>query len=266
MKNMKIFVLLLCAVLPSVILNAAEGRVRVSAANVRLKPQTSAVIVARLKAGDKVEIVGGSSAWFEIKAPSVFVSKSLVDDGKIKGDGVRLRAAASVKSPIVGMVNTGTPVREIADKSNEEWLCIEAPEGVTAFVAASLIDGGDEFRSRKPAESKPEKKKAPSEDAEKVKGEARPFDDLAVEDGSARRASATGMLLPVENSDSKVAYVLATEGKTNYVPLYFVHTAGAGGARLRYFVNKRIRLEGISYKVPNWDVRVLKVSRIIAVD
>jgi hypothetical protein len=109
-------------------------------------------VVAHLKKGDAVTVLGqinldkhkaGEPAqWAQIALPSsthVWINSRFVDAANktVSVKKLNLRAGPGENYSVLGVIESGTPVKEIQTKG--DWMEIEAPANAYAFVAAMYL-------------------------------------------------------------------------------------------------------------------------------
>ena len=127
--------------------------VKADRTNVRAKPAFDGEVLATLKKGDTVEVVGaeagtgvdGSSPkdWTKVALPpqvAVWVYGPLVDGATktVKGKSLNLRAGPGRNYSEIGLLPRGATV--VVVRESDGWLQIEPPAGTYAFVASNLIE------------------------------------------------------------------------------------------------------------------------------
>jgi SH3-like domain-containing protein len=130
--------------------------VKADRTNVRAKPAFDGEVLATLKKGDTVEVVGaeagtgvdGSSPkdWTKVALPpqvAVWVYWPLVDGATktVKGKSLNLRAGPGRNYSEIGLLPHGATVAVV--RETDGWLQIEPPAGTYAFVASNLIERKD---------------------------------------------------------------------------------------------------------------------------
>ena len=130
--------------------------VKADRTNVRAKPAFDGEVLATLKKGDTVEVVGaeagtgvdGSSPkdWTKVALPpqvAVWVYGPLVDGATktVKGKSLNLRAGPGRNYSEIGLLPRGATVAVV--RESDGWLQIEPPAGTYAFVASNLIERKD---------------------------------------------------------------------------------------------------------------------------
>jgi hypothetical protein len=126
------------------------GEVIGDAVYVRSGPSLNHYPVAKLKAGDRVAIVGEDGDWYMILPPPdafSLISGDYVDstDGKqgvVNGDNVRVRAGSSLsdhKYTVQTMLSKGAEVT-ILGKNPDGFLRITPPEGATLWISQQFVE------------------------------------------------------------------------------------------------------------------------------
>ena len=130
--------------------------VKADRTNVRAKPAFDGEVLATLKKGDMVEVLGaeagtgvdGSSPkdWTKVALPpqvAVWVYGPLVDGATkmVKGKSLNLRAGPGRNYSEIGLLPHGATVAVV--RESDGWLQIEPPAGTYAFVARNLIEFKD---------------------------------------------------------------------------------------------------------------------------
>jgi uncharacterized protein YgiM (DUF1202 family) len=120
--------------------------------NVRGKASFVGELIARLNKGDTVKVIeqvirekpraDEPSQWAKIGYPTnvhVWVHTTYIDASNkvVLPKRLNVRAGPGENYSIVGLIEKGTPVKEISAKGN--WLEIEAPADAYAFVAARYL-------------------------------------------------------------------------------------------------------------------------------
>lgn len=136
--------------------DAYTGEVVTERVNVRSGPSTNYYIVARLKAGDRIDVVDQESGWLAIVPPAdcySLISKDYVDidakgNGVVNGDNVRVRAGSDIdhgRYAVQGKLAKGAEVRVIGD-TGDGFLKIASPPGVYVWVHSDYIARVPEVR------------------------------------------------------------------------------------------------------------------------
>jgi hypothetical protein len=116
--------------------------------------------VCKVRAGDRVDIVGERGDWYEILPPEgtfSLVSGDFVDteDGKsgvVNGENVRVRAGSSLndnKYAVQTLLSKGAEVT-ILERNPDGFLRIKPPPGATLWINRAYVERGSE-RSARPA-------------------------------------------------------------------------------------------------------------------
>lgn len=136
--------------------------------NLRAKPGFDGEILGSLKKGETVSVLGEvdglaadgktTRSWSKIALPAkvpVWVYGPLIDTKAktVKAATVNLRAGPGKNYSELGKVSQGTSINIV--RSMEDWIQIEPPAGVFAYVASSLIDTTAPVAPKSTAETKP---------------------------------------------------------------------------------------------------------------
>lgn len=140
------------------VVTATSGRAQTPAVvsgdrlNVRSRPSLSGEVVTQLARGQVVIILeegrrapgttNTASEWVRIELPAlthVWVSAEFVDAtaGTVKPTRLNVRAGPGEEYGVLGTLSEGTAVRKVGE--NKGWLEIEAPTGLSAYVAAGYL-------------------------------------------------------------------------------------------------------------------------------
>jgi hypothetical protein len=120
---------------------------------VRSGPSANHYPVSKLRAGDRVAVVGETGDWYEIQPPEgvfSFISGEYVDtpddrSGVVNGDNVRIRAGSSVpdfsklKYVIQTQLSKGAEVA-ILGRDADGFLRIKPPPGTTVWVNRTYVE------------------------------------------------------------------------------------------------------------------------------
>jgi hypothetical protein len=135
---------------PSGRVAAAVGEVTADDVYVRSGPSLNHYTVTKLKAGDRVQVVGETSEWFEIlPTPDVFslISGDYVDvspdgaRGVVSGNNVRVRAGSLLNDnmyTIQTLLSRGAEV-SVLGRNPDGFLRIVPPADATLFVSRSFV-------------------------------------------------------------------------------------------------------------------------------
>lgn len=140
------------------VVTATSGRAQTPAVvsgdrlNVRSRPSLSGEVVTQLAHGQVVTVLdegwrapgatNAASEWVRIELPAlthVWVSAEFVDStaGTVKPKRLNVRAGPGEEYGVLGALGEGTAVRKVGEKNG--WVEIEAPTGLSAYVAASYL-------------------------------------------------------------------------------------------------------------------------------
>jgi hypothetical protein len=122
-----------------------DGVVLGDTVNLRAGPGSAYEVVAHLKGGTRVEVLGEAFGWLLVHPSidlAVYVSREMVE---LKGDGVglvtrdrvNLRSRAALDSTVLGQMNRGDLVRVIEDR--QDFFAIAAPAEVAFYVHGDLV-------------------------------------------------------------------------------------------------------------------------------
>jgi uncharacterized protein YgiM (DUF1202 family) len=128
----------------------SQGEVTGSDVYVRSGPSLNHYTIVKLGAGDRVDIVGETGDWFEIRSPAgVFslISGDYVDtaDGKtgvVNGHNVRVRAGSLLnenKYTVQLMLSKGAEV-EILGRNPDGFLRIKPPRSATVWITRRFVE------------------------------------------------------------------------------------------------------------------------------
>ena len=131
---------------------ADTATVSTEALNVRGRAGFIGEVITRLNRGDTVTILdtatisnpeaGEPAQWFKIALPAntpVWVHGYYVspETHTITASELKVRGGPGVNYSVLGMIEEGTAVTEI--RRQGEWIEIEPPGGLSAYIAASLV-------------------------------------------------------------------------------------------------------------------------------
>jgi uncharacterized protein YgiM (DUF1202 family) len=128
----------------------AHAEVTANDVYVRSGPSLNHYTICKLKAGDRVRIVGESSDWFEILPPDgtfSLISGDYVDTaddrtGVVNGENVRVRAGSLLndnKYTVQTMVSKGSGVT-ILGRNPDGFLRVVPPAGATLWITRQFIE------------------------------------------------------------------------------------------------------------------------------
>lgn len=132
----------------------ASGMVQGTSVRIRSAASTSSSVLGYCNTGDEMSILGVSGAWLKVKTANDltgYVHSDYInclgedsdDDtryvsiGTVKGSGVRLRAAASTDSAILGSYNTGARFT-VLDGSNT-WKKVQTASGTVGYIHGDYL-------------------------------------------------------------------------------------------------------------------------------
>jgi len=132
--------------LPGSALDLLESRtVRTDRVNVRVAPSREAEVLATLKRGDRVQVLGADSGgWTRIAVPAevpIWIFGPLVDvpAQKIRAKEANLRSGPGKNYSELGRLKQGDRVTVV--RESDGWVQIEPPADLSAFISTGLLTG-----------------------------------------------------------------------------------------------------------------------------
>jgi len=133
----------------------SKARVKADRTNVRSKPSSDGEVLVSLHKDEIVEVIeevqgpgadGKPRPWSKISLPprvALWVYGPLLDPQSktVKTESVHLRTGPGKNYSELGELPRGTKVSVVREL--DDWFQVEPPKGLTAFVAASLLQPGD---------------------------------------------------------------------------------------------------------------------------
>lgn len=268
---MKKFTLSVVALLSMISLVAENipATVNANVLNVRIKPNTSCDVVAKLGLGDKVEVVKVDGEWAQIVTPAsanVFVFSKLVVDGKnVKEANLRCGAGTNYQS--YGIIPANTQLR-IVKEENNGWTKIEPLSTMSSFVHAKFLNMGKNVAAndnKKAPENKDTTKVTPpvvnpnegkqtltmSDDYLKL---FEPLKNVFV-DGSEAEFVISGKLIKSNTPKDHPIHYGINDKTNNRVYLIAAELP-------EYYNEQKVTIKGKTYSVRNWSNPVLVAEEI----
>lgn len=132
----------------------ATGMVQGTSVRIRSAASTSSSVLGYCNTGDEMSILGVSGAWLRIQTSAGVTGYvhsdyiNCLDDssdeavryvsiGTVKGSGVRLRAAASTDSAILGSYNTGARFTVLDDSGT--WKKVQTASGTVGYIHGDYL-------------------------------------------------------------------------------------------------------------------------------
>jgi len=126
-----------------------EGEVTANDVYVRSGDSLNHYTISKLKAGDRVSVVGERGEWYEILPPEGtfslvsgdFIDTTDIQSGIVNGDNVRVRAGSLLnenKYTVQTLLAKGTPV-SILGRNPDGFVRIKPPTGATLWVNRSYV-------------------------------------------------------------------------------------------------------------------------------
>lgn len=236
---------------------AFSGEVLADKLNVRVKPGLGRTVVAILSQGEKVEASSVKGDWAEIEAPArsaVWVAVANAQDGRLKR-GAPLRAGPGVAYDSFGAADSEEAVK-IVDASQEGWLRIEPPRGLSAYVSARHLKFSPEALTKLKASDEAKDALEPARQAEADDGGA------AKEAATARTVMIEGVLLPVKDAKRLATHALAAEVNGEYHTLCYLKGANFN---LQLWERRKVRVKGLQTWVGDWRRPLVEIEHITPV-
>ncbi len=133
-------------VFPTAALEIPESRaVRTDRVNVRVAPSREAEVLATLKRGDRVQVLGADSGgWTRIAVPvevPIWIFGPLVDvpAQKIRAKEANLRSGPGKNYSELGRLKQGDRITVV--RESDGWVQIEPPADLSAFISTGLLTG-----------------------------------------------------------------------------------------------------------------------------
>ncbi|MFN0068986.1 MAG: SH3 domain-containing protein [Limisphaerales bacterium] len=157
------------------------------AVNIRARATLEGEVIGQLRRGDEVRARGevavtnappGEPAlWYIIELPDsvkLWVHGGFLDPatGSLKVRRLNVRAGPGEEFSVVGRIEQGTEVREVARQ--EEWIQIAPPPGILGFVAGPYLEVEVPTEKQPPAATAPPETSAPASAAALPAGTATP--------------------------------------------------------------------------------------------
>lgn len=148
--------------------SSRPGRTRRDAVNIRARAALDAEVIGQLQRGDEVrargevtvtnQAPGEPALWYIIELPAtvkLWVHADFLDaaTGAVKVKRLNVRAGPSEDFSIVGRIEEGTVVTELARQ--DDWVQIGPPPGVFGFVASQYLEVESPRAGPEPATTTP---------------------------------------------------------------------------------------------------------------
>lgn len=276
-------ILLLCAI--SAPARTGTGTVSATTLNVRARPTVKREVIAQVKRGAEVRIVGEIQGWYRIEAPAdttCWVAERIINaDGVATADS-KVFAGPGPMFAIIGTVSAGDTLR-IHKRRADGWVRIGPTADTEAWVSANYIDADLPPEEPAAAEAKPIAPSAPVEpapaepteatepkaEAAEIKAEpAAPLEmpkapaDMQVHEirsqpatdevkfvSPPKQLTKTGVLLCLAEKNKPWAYVLATPMHRTYYPVAYVQWEGKDLSAWEF---DKVRIKGVQRFVDGW--------------
>lgn len=221
------------------------GVVEKSKIKVYSGPNENFEIVSSLGKDSEVLVLGHSYGWYRLELPEhslvyvnkMFVERTEVDKGKVKGERVNVRAGAGTTFTILGQLNKGNIVTIAGE--DKDWFKIESFKNLSGWVKADYIKFFSAVEKEKSKEDKKEEQKT-------------------ISDEKLSTTSIQGLLSDVGNIINRpAAYkLLSAEGDIIYYlkPAEKINLAG--------YINSKVNISGYVGEMSDSGIPVLIVEKI----
>lgn len=250
--------------------DAVEGTVKANVLNVRVRPGEKYALVAEMSRNEKVKVVNFEKGWYEIAAPaksSVWISTAFVKDGAVAKKAY-LRTGPSVACASYAMSAEEGSKIEVLDSTQEGWLRISPPEGLTGWINAEFVDvapvNPDALKNEKKENlntGKPtDKGKGAKNDSSQIK-ENQADGKTPFTGATARVVSYEGFLIAVDANaaNAGVTHVLASRTNGQYFPLCYVFSKKMN---LKLWEGRKIQATGQERWVKDWQRPVVELEMV----
>jgi len=126
--------------------------------NMRAGQGVNFEVLGRLNKADEVVVIGEGYGWYMILLPATavcFVHRDYVEQGVVKANRLRVRAAGRLNANVLGMLKKGQRVKVLAEEG--DWLKIMPPAGCSGWVKKNYLElSKRKFVPRKAVVSKTE--------------------------------------------------------------------------------------------------------------
>lgn len=228
---------------------------------IRAKPDSESLKLGNLPKGASVTIIAPENGWYKIELTPgfpVWVSRTVVKDGKISASKANLRAAADKTAPVLGQASRGTAF-EVLDESDPEWLKVKflpaSKVRLVGYVNARTINAdGAGAKPAGGADGKPD-----LQELKKYFAAPREGRDVTI-------VGVLGRLKPSE-AVMGLTHSLWEDKGAKHDLRYMGYIYAEGGINLGEFEGKRLRIRANEHKVnaKNWP-NVYEVVKITVLD
>jgi uncharacterized protein YgiM (DUF1202 family) len=232
--------------------NKIIGTINAANLNIRVKPNTKFSAVARLKYGDKVEIVRQTGDWYEIVAPknsTVWVSASFIKAGHTTRK-VNVRPGPGINYQAYGTIPAQQPVTILSDLSSE-WTKIAPTPGLTAWAFAKYVKLTPAALEQlnapaTPLVTKPKEKTTPHQTVK-----------LQFIAGFAKQVEYNGTIWKLDEQGKYATHALVEISNGKAKPLCFLRIEGKD---INRWNNKLVKIAGIKKLVNGWKLPIVIVK------
>ena len=269
------------------------GSVSGNIVNLRAMPGTSYELLAKLKFGDKVQIMGEKGEWLQVPVPAgspPWVSAKFLDkDGKVVSTQLRVRSGPTINHSDYHMLKRGDTVKKVGEPTKDGWQRIEVPAAAAGWVKKEFVklDGAEAAApavTAKPADAKPGEAPVvtvavkPADKPADKPVENKPADSAKPADKPAAAPAVAGTVMrPFTVVYEGVVTSLGTKAKDGVFTHLLSVRQGDQMVPVAYLVSPRVALtewEGRKVKVtdgqevwyPGWKRPVLSVTGVEAAE
>ena len=134
------------------------GEINVSnSLNVRNEADPNSKIIGRLKAGDRVIVLGQKNGFYKLQYPKqlqawmaswLLLGKGVKKEDTVARDEVNVRSGPSMQYPIIARLKQGSKV-QIMKMGKDHWVQIGSPSRAFAYVSTKYVKAGESVAAHK---------------------------------------------------------------------------------------------------------------------
>lgn len=119
--------------------------------NVRNEADANSKIIGRLKAGDKVVVLGQKNGFYKLQYPKqleswmaswLLLGKGAKNEDTIARNEVNVRSGPSMQYPVIARLKQGSKV-QVLKMGKDHWVQIGAPSQAYAYVSSKYVKAGE---------------------------------------------------------------------------------------------------------------------------
>jgi uncharacterized protein YraI len=122
---------------------AVEVWVAGSRVNLRAAARANAEVVCQVDEGTVLDAPDGiTGEWVKVRAPAharAWVYGDLLQNGRVRVSAAQVRSGPGINYAVIGRLTEGAVVRVVDSHADGEWLRIEPPAGVMAWISADYL-------------------------------------------------------------------------------------------------------------------------------